>query len=234
MYPLTYIKRMFDRTITLIGKDKYQKLQNSNVLILGIGGVGGYAIESLVRSGVENITLVDFDKIDITNINRQLIALKENIGNNKTDEWQKRIQSINPNVKVNIINEKINSENINILFNEKYDFIIDACDTVIVKKLLIKECKEKNINLITVCGMGKKKNPSLVKICDIKDTSYDPLAKSIRKYIKDENIKGKVPCIFSEEKPITNDNTVVSSMIMVPAVAGILAAHYCIDKIINT
>jgi len=233
MYPLIFIKKMFDRTITLIGKEKYQKLQKSNILVLGLGGVGGYIVESLIRSGIENITLVDFDKIDITNINRQIIATKENIGNNKTEEWKKRIQSINQNVKINIINQKITSENINILFNEDYNFIVDACDTVIVKKLLIKECKKRNINLITVCGMGKKLNPSLVKICDIRETSYDPLAKSLRKYVKEENIKGKIPCIFSEEKPITNNNSIVSSMIMVPSIAGILAAHYCIDKIIN-
>lgn len=226
---------MFDRTINLIGESKYQKIKTSNILVLGVGGVGGYAIETLIRSGIENITLVDFDKVDISNINRQIIAVNSNIGKNKTEEWKKRILSINPNVKVNIINEKINSYNINILFNSNYDFIIDACDTVIVKKLLIKICKEKNINLITVCGMGKKLNPSLIKICDIKDTSYDPLAKSLRKYIKDENIKGKVPCVFSSEAPIINeDNTIVSSMMMVPAVAGILAANYCIDKIINT
>lgn len=224
---------MFDRTIALLGKDNYQKLKKSNILILGIGGVGGYTIEALVRSGIENITIVDFDKIDITNINRQIIALNNNIGNNKTEEWKKRVLEINPNIKINIINEKINAENIDILFNEKYNFIIDACDTVIVKKLLIKKCKEKNINLITICGMGKKLNPTLVKICDIKDTSYDPLAKSLRKYIKEENIKGKVPCIFSPEKPINNNSNIVSSMIMVPSVAGILAAHYCIDKIIN-
>ena len=226
---------MFNRTINLIGESKYQKLKNSNILVLGVGGVGGYAIESLIRSGIENITIVDFDKIDISNINRQIIALNSNIGNNKTDEWKKRILEINPNVKVNIINEKINSNSIDMLFNNKYDFIIDACDTVIVKKLLIKKCKEKNIGLITVCGMGKKLNPTLVKICDIKDTSYDPLAKSIRKYVKDENIKGNVPCIFSEEKPIINkDNKIVSSMMMVPSTAGILAAYYCIDKIINS
>lgn len=225
---------MFDRTITLIGESNYQKIKQSNILVLGIGGVGGYAIEALVRSGIENITIVDFDKIDISNINRQIIALNSNIGNNKTEEWKKRILEINPNVKVNIINNKINEENINILFNEKYDFIIDACDTVIVKKLLIKLCKEKNINLITICGMGKKLNPSLVKICDIRDTSYDPLAKSLRKYIKDENIKDKVPCIFSEEKPINNDNNIVSSMIIVPSVAGLLSASYVINKIINT
>lgn len=227
---------MFDRTINLIGEDNYHKLQKSNILILGIGGVGGYAIETLIRSGIENITLVDYDKIDISNINRQIIALYDNIGNNKTDEWKKRILSINPNVKVNTITEKINCNNINMLFNINYDFIIDACDTVMVKKLLIKECKKRGINLITVCGMGKKIDPSLVKICDIRDTSYDPLAKSIRKYIKDENIKGKVNCVFSPEKPIVNNtnNEVISSMMMVPAVAGIIAANYCIDNIINS
>ena len=225
---------MFDRTISLIGEEKYQKLKKSNILVLGIGGVGGYAIETLIRSGIENITLVDFDIIDKSNINRQLIALTNNIGHDKTEEWKKRILSINPNVKVSIINEKINSDNIHLLFNNKYDFVIDACDTVIVKKILIKECKNRNINLITVCGMGKKLNPTLVKICDIRETNYDPLAKSLRKYIKEENIKGKVMCVFSEEKPIINDSKIVSSMMMVPSVAGILSAYYCIDKIINT
>lgn len=224
---------MFERTISLVGKDNYQKLQKSNILVLGIGGVGGYAVEALIRSGIENITIVDFDKIDITNINRQIIALNNNVGNTKTEEWKKRILEINPNTKIDIINEKITSENIDILFSKNYDFIVDACDTVIVKKLLIKKCKEKNINLITVCGMGKKLNPSLVKICDIKETSYDPLAKSLRKYVKEENIRGKIPCVFSEEKPVNNDK-IVSSMIIVPGVAGLLAAHYVIDKIINT
>lgn len=224
---------MFDRTISLIGNDNYLKIKNSNILVLGVGGVGGYAIESLIRSGVENITIVDYDKIDITNINRQIIALNENIGMDKIDAWKERILSINNNVKVSIIKEKISSDNIELLFNDKYDFIIDACDSIIVKKLLIKECKEKNIKLITVCGMGKKLDPTLVKICDIRDTSYDPLAKSLRKYIKDENIKGKVPCVFSPEKPIPCDNNVITSMITVPAVAGLLAANYVIDKIIN-
>ena len=129
---------MFERTISLIGNDNYLKLKNSNILIIGLGGVGGYTLESLVRSGIENITIVDYDKIDISNINRQIIATSNNIGKLKTDEWKKRILSINNNVKVNIINEKIDINNISLLFNENYDFIIDACDTVIVKKLLIK------------------------------------------------------------------------------------------------
>lgn len=224
---------MFDRTISLIGNDNYLKIKNSSILVLGVGGVGGYTIESLIRSGVENITIVDYDKIDVTNINRQIIALNSNIGMDKVDVWKERILSINNNVKVSIIKEKILPDNIDLLFNNKYDFIIDACDTVTVKKLLIKECNKRNINLITVCGMGKKVNPSLVRICDIKDTSYDPIAKSLRKYVKDENIKGKIPCVFSNENPIISDNKVIASMITVPAIAGLLAANYVVDKIIN-
>lgn len=225
---------MFDRTISLIGNDKYNKIKNSNILVIGVGGVGGYAIETLIRSGLENITIVDFDKIDISNVNRQLIAYNENIGSYKTLEWEKRIHSINPNVNVKIINERITPDNLNIIFNDNYNFIIDACDTVSVKKLLIKECNNRQINLITVCGMGKRLNPGLVKICDIRNTSYDPLAKTLRKYVKDENINGKVTCIFSSEIPISDDSNVVASMMMVPAVAGITSAYYCIDKIINT
>ena len=224
---------MFDRTIALIGKDNLDKIKNSSILIIGVGGVGGYAIETLIRSGIENITLVDYDKIDISNINRQIIAKESNIGKSKVEEWKKRILEINSNVNVTIIKEKITKDNIDILFNKKYDYIIDACDTVIVKKILIKKCKEKNIKLLTICGMGKKINPSLVKICDIKDTEYDPIAKELRKYIRDNHIKGKIPCIFSNEKPITNDKKIISSMTPVPAVAGIYAAYYIINNIIQ-
>ena len=224
---------MFDRTIALIGKDNLDKIKNSSILIIGAGGVGGYAIETLIRSGIENITLVDYDKIDISNINRQIIAKESNIGKSKVEEWKKRILEINSNVNVTIIKEKITKDNIDILFNKKYDYIIDACDTIIVKKILIKKCKEKDIKLLTICGMGKKINPSLVKICDIKDTEYDPIAKELRKYIRDNHIKGKIPCIFSNEKPITNDKKIIASMTPVPAVAGIYAAYYIINNIIQ-
>lgn len=224
---------MFEREINLIGEKNYNKLKNSNVLVIGVGGVGGYAIETLIRSGIENITLVDYDNIDISNINRQIIALSSNIGNSKVLEFKKRILSINSNVKVKTIKEKINEDNINLLFEEDYDYIIDACDTMIVKKLLIKKCHENNINLITVCGMGKKLDPSKIKISDIKDTSYDPLAKALRKYVKDEKIKGKVICVSSTEQPLKTDKNMVTSMMMVPSTAGIYAASYVINSIIK-
>ena len=224
---------MFERTSLLIGEDKLNKIRNLNILVLGVGGVWGYSIETLVRSGVENITLVDYDTIDITNLNRQLISNNNNIGKYKVEEFKKRILSINNNVKVNTIKDKISKDNINILFEDNYDYIIDACDTIEVKKELIKICKEKDINLITVCGMGKKLDPSKVKVCDIRDTSYDPIAKILRKYVKEEKIKGKVVCISSIEQPINNDKNITSSMMMVPSVAGILAASYIINKTIK-
>ena len=224
---------MFDRTIALIGQDNLDKIESKHILIIGAGGVGGYAIEALVGGGSGNITLIDYDNIDISNINRQIIAKESNVGKLKVEAWKERINEINSSVLVNTLPLKIDENNIDILFKSSYDYIIDACDTVIVKKLLIKKCHEKNIKLITVCGMGKKLNPSLVKICDIKDTSYDPLAKALRKYVKDEHINGKVTCVFSSEKPITNEKEVIASMMMVPAAAGVLAASHCIDKIIK-
>lgn len=224
---------MFDRTISLIGKDNYLKIKNANILIIGLGGVGGYALECLIRSGVEKITIVDYDKIDITNLNRQIISTSNNIGNLKTDEWKKRILSINNNVNVKVINEKIGENNINTLFEEQYDFIIDACDTMIVKKLLIKYSYEKNINLITVCGMGRKLNPKMVEVIPLSKTSYDPIAKVLRKYVKDERINSKVMCICSRETPINTDKNIIASMSMVPSTAGILAAHYVINKLLK-
>lgn len=224
---------MYDRIIALIGKENLDEISKANILVLGIGGVGGYAIETLIRSGIKNITIADYDKIDITNLNRQLISNINNIGNYKVDEWEKRIKTINKDIKVSKIKEKITKDNINILFQDNYDYIIDACDTIIVKKLLIKLCKEKKINLITICGMGRKTNPSLIKVCDIKDTSYDPIAKALRKYVKEEHIKGKVTCVFSSEKPINTDNEVIASMMPVPSVAGIYAAEYVLNDIIK-
>ena len=224
---------MDERTILLIGKDSYNKIKNTHVLLVGVGGVGGYAMEALIRSGIENITIVDYDTITTSNINRQIIALNNNVGMTKTNEAEKRIKSINDKVKVNKINEKISEDNIKLLFSEDYDYIIDACDTLIVKKLLLKECEKRKIKLITVCGMGKKLDPSKVKICKLSSTSYDPLAKALRKYAKDEKLRGKLMCVASDEKPKDTDSKIIPSMILVPSTAGIIAASYVINDIIK-
>ena len=134
-----------NRFESLIGIEKVNKIRNLSILVLGLGGVGGYVVESLTRCGINNITLVDFDVIKSSNINRQIIATRRNNNHYKTKEWKKRIKSINKNAKVNIINIKINESNIDLLFSESYDYIIDACDTTIVKIKLIKECFKRDI-----------------------------------------------------------------------------------------
>lgn len=224
----------FSRCEVLIGIDKLNKIKEKTVLIIGLGGVGGYALETLIRNGIQNIILVDFDKIDITNINRQIIALHSTINKNKTEVFFSRIKDINPKCDVKIINDFINKDNIDNLFKYNIDYVIDACDTVETKKLIIKSCLDKNIKFISCMGTAKKINPTKLKIMDIRKTNYDKLAKIIRKWVKDEKINKKIYVVSSDEKIIeTNDKKVLGSMSFVPNTAGILCAKYVIDDIIE-
>ena len=138
---------MFERNINLIGEDKFNKLKTKKVLIVGIGGVGGYALETLVRSGIHFIDIIDFDKIDITNLNRQIVANQNNISNLKVDEALIRAKSINPNVIIKTYSIFLNKDNINELINKKYDYIIDACDSVDTKLELIRYSIESNLSV---------------------------------------------------------------------------------------
>lgn len=221
-----------NRLELLIG-DKLDKVKNTTVLIIGLGGVGGYALESLVRSGIGKVIIVDNDYIDITNLNRQIIATHENIGYKKVDEWDKRIKSINPNVIVEKISEFITMDNINIIFDKNFDYLIDACDTVTTKKEIIKECLKKGIPFISSMGTGKKLHPELLEISYLDKTSYDPVAKRLRKMLKDEHIYGKVPVVYSKEQVVKSNSNVVSSSIFVPSVAGILCANYIFNLIVG-
>ncbi len=222
---------MFERINTLIGEDNLNKIKNTKVLIIGIGGVGGYATESLVRSGIENIILLDHDTIDITNLNRQIISLNSNLGRDKVTIMQERIEDINPNC--NVITHKIflDGTNINLLDDYQIDYIIDACDSTNTKKLLIDYSIKKDIKLISCMGTANKLDPTKLTITDLRKTSYDPLAKILRKYIKDMKINKKIMVVSSTEEPIKTNN--LSSMIFVPATAGILCANYIINDIIN-
>lgn len=223
---------MLDRLELLIGKDSLNKIKKLNVVVLGLGGVGGFVAESLVRSGVCNITIVDNDTIDVTNLNRQIISNINNIGKLKTDELEKRLLSINPDVSIKKISSFITEDNIDMLFEGKIDYFIDACDTIKTKKLIIKKCIDNNIKSVTCLGTGKRLDSSKVCICDIRDTSYDPIAKKLRKFVKDNNIKEKVICCYSEEEPAKTDGTVIPSSAFVPSTAGILIASFIIRDII--
>lgn len=223
---------MLERLELLIG-DKINDIKTKKVLIIGLGGVGSYAVEGLVRSGIENFIIVDYDKIDISNLNRQLMTNRSNIGEFKTDEIEKRILSINPNCNIVKVTKKIDMDNINELFDSNIDYVIDACDTLSVKLELIRICKKKDIKLISSMGTGNKMDPSRLKIIDIRKTSYDPLAKKIRKMVKDERIKGKVMVVSSDEVGYTKIEKTIPSNSFVPATAGLLLASYIIRDIVG-
>lgn len=223
---------MFERVIQFINEDNLNKIKSKTVLIVGLGGVGGYALETLVRTGIERLILIDFDKIDVTNLNRQIITNQENIGSYKVDIAKKRVLSINPNCEVITYKTFLDKNEITILDNHQIDYIIDACDSVEAKKLLIDYSLEHNIKLISSMGTANKIDPTKLAILDIRKTSYDPLAKILRKYVLDKKINKKIMVVSSTEEPIRKDK--LSSLVFVPATSGILCANYIIKDIIES
>ena len=223
---------MFDRIISLIGKEKFNTLRNKKVLIVGCGGVGGYALESLVRSGINNIDIVEYDKIDITNLNRQIITDYTNVNLSKAEVAKKRAQSINPQINIKTYETFMDEKNIEEILSNNYDYIIDACDTVNTKIELIKAYVKGNFKLISCMGTAKKIDPTKLEITTLDKTNYDPLAKIIRKKVKDLKINKKIPVVSSSEQIIESEN--LGSFMMVPASAGILCAKFVISDIIKT
>jgi len=223
---------MFDRIEKFIGEEALNKIKNTTVAVIGLGGVGGYAVECLVRSGIEKIIIVDYDRVDISNINRQIISNTSNVDEYKVDEWNKRIKLINPSVDVITLNMKLDLINIDKLFDYSFDYLIDAIDDIKMKEELIRRCLINNIGIISSMGTGNKINPMLLEIVDIRKTSYDPIAKRIRKYLKDNDIKGSLPVVYSKEQNSKFEGS-IPSMIFVPAMSGILCANYVIRKIIE-
>lgn len=223
---------MFDRVIKLIGEENFNKIADVTVAVVGIGGVGGYAVEGLIRSGVSSIILVDYDTIEISNLNRQIISDQKHLGYFKVDEMEKRILNINPNCKITKLYDKLSIDNLEVLFKYSFDYLIDACDTIPVKQELIKRCINNNIKIISCMGTGNKLNPSMLEITDIRKTSYDPIAKKIRKYLKDNHINKKVPVVYSKEQNQKFEGS-IPSMVFVPATAGLLCANYVIKDIIS-
>ena len=223
----------FIRLEKIIGKEKVTDLFNKSVLVLGCGGVGGYVIESLARSNIGTLIIVDFDVVDESNINRQIIAMDSTIGKYKVDLLEKRIIDINNKCRVIKIKDKIDSNNINLLFENNIDYLVDACHDVPVKKLIIKECINRNIKFISSMGTGNKLDPSKLEIIDIRKTINDPLARIIRKYVKDEKINKKVMVCSRRELPIKNIDNVVGSTSFVPSSAGLLISSYVLKELIK-
>lgn len=222
---------MFDRVINLIGEEKFKILKTKKVLIVGLGGVGGYALETLVRSGIKYIDLVDFDKVDITNLNRQIISNINNVGLLKVEEAKKRAININPDIIINTFDLFLDKENITQVLSNNYEYIIDACDSIDTKLELIKYVEKNNIKLISCMGTAKKLDPTKLSITTLDKTNYDPLARKLRKKVKEEKINKKIYVVSTTEKIIECEN--LGTLMMVPATAGILCAKFVIDDIIK-
>ncbi len=227
----------FSRTIALFGEENFTKLKNSNVIVFGVGGVGGYAVEMLCRNGIGKLTLVDNDTVSESNINRQLYALSSTISKYKVDVANERIQEINPLCEVLPLKMFFTDENKDEIDFEKYDYIVDAIDTVSSKIVLTKIAEEKNIPIISSMGTGNKLHPEMLEIADIYKTSVCPLARAMRKLLKENGVK-KLTVVYSKEQPLVSgvnngEKVVPSSASCVPSAAGILMASKVINDIIE-
>lgn len=223
---------IYQRTEILIGKEDLEKLKNSKVCICGIGGVGSFVMEALARIGIGNITIIDKDKVDVTNINRQIIATVDSVNKDKVECGKERIESINPNIKVQVIKDFIDCNNVENYLSKDFHYVIDAIDSINSKVAVIKYCKEQNINIISCMGMGNKLNPLMIKVSDIYKTSVCPLAKIMRKKLKEQKIQ-KLKVVYSEECPIKSDANILGSISFVPSVAGLVIASEVVKDIIR-
>ena len=246
----------FSRTQLILGKEAIKELQTKTVCVFGIGGVGGNVCDALARSGVRNFVLVDDDKVCITNINRQLIANINNIGKDKVDAMEEHLKSINPFIKVEKKKCFYLPENRDEFDFSKYDYVVDAIDTVTAKVDIIVRCKENNIPIISALGCGNRVDPTKLEVTDIYKTSYDPLAKVMRHELRKRNIKS-LKVVYSKEEVLrplddlsiscrahcvcpegtirhcTDRRDIPGSTAFVPPVAGIIIASEVVKDLIN-
>lgn len=223
---------MFSREELVIGKDNLLNLMNKTIVVLGVGGVGGYVVESLARCGIGHLILIDYDTVDITNINRQIIALHSNIGKKKVECFKERINDINPDCIVEIYDIFYGEENKELIFNQNIDYIVDCCDSVNSKKIIIEEAIRRNIKIISSMGTGNKLHPELFEINKLKKTSYDPLAKKIRYLLKDNKDALEIPVTYSKEESIKGLDK-IGSISFVPSSVGLLISSYIINDLIR-
>lgn len=221
----------FSRTELLVGAEGMAKLKNAHVAIFGIGGVGGYVVEALARSGVGTLDLIDNDEVSLSNINRQIIATHSTIGKYKVDVAKERILDINPLAKVNAYKTFFMPETAHIFNFYEYDYVVDAVDTVTAKIELVIQADKTHTPIISAMGAGNKLNPADFKVADIYKTSVCPLAKVMRRELKNRGIK-KLKVVYSEENPVIKKR-IPGSNAFVPSVAGLIIAGEVVKDIIG-
>ena len=224
------MNNIFDRSIGLLGEENFNLIQDKVVAIFGLGGVGGTCLEALVRTGFLHFLLIDFDKVDPSNLNRQILYTKKDIGRNKVESAKERILAINPEADIQIFNLKAQDFD----FNQKIDFIVDAIDDVNGKLFILKNAQEKNIPHIMSLGMANRFDPSKVKIAKLNQTHNDPLAKKLRYMVKKQGLNtSNINVAISEELPQKNGEILYSTM-MVPSSGGLSLAKFILESIIYT
>ena len=238
----TTMERWNDRTIKMLGVDGVNLLASSHVVVVGVGGVGGYAAEMLVRSGVGEITIIDADDVSVTNINRQLIADNLSVGRPKVELFEQRFKAINPDIKVNAHKEYLSAENLTALIPDGVDFVVDAIDTVAPKVALIEYCLRNRVGIVSSMGAGAKTDPTKMEICDISKTHHCPLAHMLRKRLHKIGIRKGFKAVFSPE-PIRegamilceeqNKKSNVGTISYIPALFGIGCASVVIRGLIG-
>ena len=232
-----------ERTSLLLGDEKLEKLQNANVLVVGLGGVGAYAAEMIARSGVGRMTIADADTVSPTNINRQLIALHSTIGKEKSELMADRLRDINPEIALTVVNRFIKDDETDALLDsDKFDYVVDAIDTLSPKLALIKGCLDRNIPLVSSMGAGAKTDPTKMEICDIAKTHHCPLAHMLRKRLHKMGIRRGFKAVFSAEPPVEgamilceeqNKKSNVGTISYLPALFGIGCASVVIRDLMD-
>lgn len=220
-----------ERTVLLVGEQNIKKLQNKKVIIFGCGGVGGYVVEMLARTGIGSLCLVDFDTVSESNINRQIIALTDTIGQYKTDCFADRIKKINKDCNVCVHNQKLSAESIDMFDLKQYDYVIDCIDDVKAKVELIKYCDQNKIKLVSSMGAGNRYDMPNFVVGDIFDTKNDGLAKAVRIRLKKAGIK-KAKVVYTTNLPSKSD--VVGSIAYYPAMCGITISAFVINQLIKS
>jgi len=225
-------KEIFSRFTMMLSNEQTEKLFSARVIIFGIGGVGGAVAHMLVRSGIKNLTVVDFDKVDVTNINRQLVATYNNIGRLKVDVFEEQAKQINTNINIKLFATKLDEVNVDSFNLEKYDYIIDCIDDIPAKKALIKAAKGLNVPILCAMGAGNRyKDIPTFEICDISRTSYDKIAKIIRSFCVKERI-GKLKVCYTKQKPLKFDCKTIGSVVYyVINMASVMCAEVLNDII---
>ena len=226
---------IFERTIQLIGEENLNILQNSTVLVLGIGGVGGHATDALARGGIGTLILVDEDVVEPSNINRQLVALHSTIGLPKVDVMKQRILDINPDCNVITYHTFFDNSNLDTIFGHDIDFVLDCIDTITYKIVAIKESLKREIKIISSMGAGNKFHPERLEIAMLSKTTHDPIARIIRIQLRRSRVIGDIPVVFSTESQQKVDSHVLkpSSNSYVPSSFGIAMASHVINTLIG-